>query len=590
MRNLKIKFFVCGESIGAENPKLVKKINKLMEKFNVVEGDRVDQDEGKKLISGLLHSISGMPGHYVFNPSYWILKTFYLTYGKYNDYITWLGCEYDSIWTVKDILFNIENEKPNVLCFGLYMWNTAIYLNLIKHVREKYPHIIIIGGGPSVREKWVLKALDFAIYGEGEEGFTHLLDVLIENDELNFTEITNLIYKKDNQLITNTYKIFKYKDYPELPSPYLSNKLEIKETINNYKRTSKSVIPPGIGWELTRGCPYKCSFCDWSSGLHNKITMRKHDWKKELDFILELGCDIVSNDANFGMIKEDLKVIDYVLDKSRSLVISPFTTFPMNQLSWSKFNKSTVYKTIDKILNEHPTFGVKVSIQDINYEVLEAIDRPDVPWEEHKQYLLDIKSKYPLTMFTVELMIGLPKQTLESWIEMLCEFDESFRPSWLLCAFWQLLTNSPAYEKEYQEKYNLISTKLRDLKHSIELKLDNHNTIDLYKSKSQIWSTYNCFHEDTPNGFRDNLLKSATGEIYNNWFSHSKYNKIPYRKLYSKIGKNLIRFVDSQYELMLLNKEDGWIYLNVLYDGTVWNFKNFFQHPETLNKFMENKI
>ena len=211
MRNLKIKFFVCGESIAAENPKLVKKVNKTY--------GREDDFEGKRIIAGLLHSLSGTPGHYVFNPSYWMLKTFYLTYGKYNDYITWLGCEHDSIWTVKDILLNIENEKPNVLCFGLYTWNVTIYLNLIKHVSEKYPHIIIIGGGPSVREKWVLKVLDFAIYGEGEEGFTHLLDVLIEDDELNFTEITNLIYKKDNQLITNTYKIFKYKEISRVYNP-----------------------------------------------------------------------------------------------------------------------------------------------------------------------------------------------------------------------------------------------------------------------------------------------------------------------------------------------------------------------------------
>ena len=123
MRNLKIKFFVCGESIAAENPKLVKKVNKMY--------DKGDENEGTRIIAGLLHSLSGTPGHYVFNPSYWMLKTFYLTYGKHNDYITWLGCEHDSIWTVKDILLNIENEKPNVLCFGLYTWNVTIYLNLI---------------------------------------------------------------------------------------------------------------------------------------------------------------------------------------------------------------------------------------------------------------------------------------------------------------------------------------------------------------------------------------------------------------------------------------------------------------------------
>jgi len=582
MKNLKIKFFACSDSISAETPELVNKNNKALQYV-------IDFPSENKITPALLSAISGVPGVYVFNPSYWILKTFYLTYGKYTDYITWLGCEHDSIWTIKDILFKIENENTNVLCFGFYTWNVTIYLNLIKHVREKYPHIIIIGGGPSVREKWVLKVLDFAIYGEGEEGFTNLLDALIE-DELNFTEIPNLIYKKDNQLITNTYKIFKYKDYPELPSPYLSNKLEIRKTINNYKNTHKSIIPPGIGWELNRGCPYSCAFCDWSSGLHNKIIMRKHDWKKELDFILELGCNIINNDANFGLIKEDLKVIDYLLDKSRSLVISPFTTFPMQAVAWSKLNKSIVYEAVGKILNEHPTYGVRVAIQDINPEVLKAIDRPDVPWKEHKQYLLDLKAKYPLTIFTVELMVGLPKQTLENWIEMLYEFDESFKPQWLFCGNWQLLPQSPAYKKEYQEKNNMISTNLREMKYNLELKLDNHNTMDLYKSKSQIWSAYTFLSEDKPDSFRHNLLKIAIGEIFNIRFFDPKYSKMTYRELYSKIEKNLTRFVDSQYELMLLTKEAGWMYPNVIYKGTMCNFKNFFHRPDIINKFVENTI
>jgi hypothetical protein len=582
MRNLKIKFFVSSDSISAETPKLVKKANKVLQYA-------LDFPSKNKITPALLSVVSGLPGVYVFNPSYWILKTFYGTYSKYTNYITWLDCEHDSVWKIKDILFNIKRENPDVLCFGFYTWNIDIYVNLIKHIREKYPHIIIIGGGPSVREKYVLKVLDFAIYGEGEEGFTYLLDALIE-DESNFTEIPNLIYKKDNQLITNTYKIFKYKDYPELPSPYLFNKLEITESINKYKNTHKSILPPGISWELTRGCPYKCSFCDWNSGLHNKVSFRKHDWKKELDFILELGCNIVSIDANWGIVKEDLKVIDYILDKSRSLVISPFTTFPMLGISWSKLNKSIVYDTIDKILNEHPTFGVKVSVQDINSEVLKAIDRPDVPWEEHKQYLLNIKAKYPLTIFTIELIVGLPKQTLENWIEMLYEFDESFKPRWLFCGNWQLLPQSPAYKKEYQEKNNMISTNLRELKFQIELKLDNHNTIDLYKSKSQIWWSYTMLYEDKPNGFRDNLMKIATGEIYNSRFFYPEYAEVTYRELYSKLKKGLNKFIDSQYELMLLNKEDGWIYPNIIYEGTMYNFKNFFHRRDIITKLVENTI
>ncbi len=71
MRNLKIKFFVCGDSIAAENPKLVKKANKRMQ-FDTPSENSITP-------AGMLSVLSGFPGSYVFNPSYWILKTFYLT-------------------------------------------------------------------------------------------------------------------------------------------------------------------------------------------------------------------------------------------------------------------------------------------------------------------------------------------------------------------------------------------------------------------------------------------------------------------------------------------------------------------------------
>ena len=143
MRNLKIKFFVCGDSIAAENPKLVKTYNAILQ----TQLDNVDQSslldfESDNVISrddtvllSLLTSISAFPGSFVFNPSYWTLKTFYSTYGKYNDYITWLSCEHEAIWKIKDVLSNIESENPNVLCFGFYTWNVDIYINFIKHIK-----------------------------------------------------------------------------------------------------------------------------------------------------------------------------------------------------------------------------------------------------------------------------------------------------------------------------------------------------------------------------------------------------------------------------------------------------------------------
>ena len=88
-----------------------------------------------------------------------------------------------------------------------------------------------------------MNAVDFAIYGDGEESFTILLDILIENKS-DFTEVPNLIYKEKNQIFTNPFKIFKYKEF-NLPSAYLDNKEEIKTSVekirNKYKSNSKII-------------------------------------------------------------------------------------------------------------------------------------------------------------------------------------------------------------------------------------------------------------------------------------------------------------------------------------------------------------
>ena len=67
---------------------------------------------------------------------------------------------------------------------------------------------------------------------------------------------------------------------------------------------------------------------------------------------------------------------------------------------------------------------------DINEDVLIAIHRPEIPWEEHKQYILNLRSNHPHYFLLFEIMLGLPKQTLNSWLEMLFELISNFQTLW----------------------------------------------------------------------------------------------------------------------------------------------------------------
>jgi len=415
MRNLKIKFFVSADTLAIETPKLLKKWNDIGLKTN------------RTWI--VLRRLGQSPLRYHFIPTYWMLKTFYKVYGKYNNKITWLPCEYDTRLSIEYFIDLIDNEKPDILCFGFYTWNEIVYVKLITEIKKKYSDIIIIGGGPSIREKDILNAVDFAIYGDGEESFTILLDILIENKS-DFTEVPNLIYKEKNQIFTNPFKIFKYKEF-NLPSAYLDNKEEIKTSVEKIRNKYKSYVDPSISWEFTRGCPYACAFCDWSSGLHHKVTSRKNDWKKDLDFLIsELGCSLYLTDANFGLMKEDLEIADYLLETAllRDSIETDLRpnlekVYPLLETNWDKLHKDRTYKLMDKILIHYPETPIKISIQDINEDVLEAIHRPEIPWEEHKRHILNLRSNHPNCFLIFEIIAGFPKQTLNSWLEMLFELD-----------------------------------------------------------------------------------------------------------------------------------------------------------------------
>ena len=586
MRNLKIKFFVSGDSLVIGTPKLLKEWNKLSLRTN-------------RTSKGMMR-LGQFPSRYHFIPSYWMLKTFYKAYGKHNDKTTWLPCEYDVKLSIKYVIDLIDSEKPDILCFGFYTWNETIYVRLITEIKKRYSNIIIIGGGPGIREEAALNVVDFAIYGDGEEAFTILLDNLIENKS-DFTEVPNLIYKEKNQIITNPFKIFKYKEF-DLPSPYLDNKEEIKTSIEKVRNKYNSHLDPSISWEVTRGCPYACTFCDWSSGLHRKVTSRKNDWKKDLDFLIsELGCSLYLTDANFGLMKEDLEIADYLLETARlrddvrtDLRTNVEKVYPLLGVNWDKLHKDRVYKLMDKVLIHYPGTPIKVSIQDINEDVLEAIHRPEIPWEEHKRHILNLRSNHPHYFLLFEVMLGLPKQTLNSWLEMLFELDSAAKSDWILSYWWQLLANSPAYEKEYRNKYNLTTSRIKELKESFEthggLVLSNTAIFEKYSNKTQIWNNFMMVHENHSDELRVVLHKMAAASLVNGMYQHSSFINNNFKEVYLKCKDSLNKFLDNQYKLMMSTKRDDTTYIYINYENRLSNFRMFFWRTDILTKLVENTI
>ena len=88
-------------------------------------------------------------------------------------------------------------------------------------------------------------------------------------------------------------------DYSIIPSPYLEGTFEDLFRKYDYKWTPT--------WETNRGCPFKCTFCDWGSAIASKVrNFEEERLYKEIDYFSEKKIDLVFGaDANFGILKRD---------------------------------------------------------------------------------------------------------------------------------------------------------------------------------------------------------------------------------------------------------------------------------------------
>ncbi len=404
-----------------------------------------------KFLSGTI----AFSNNFHINPNFWILKSWYKRHGKNADKVNWLPAIHCNVnlneSKIKEL---VDLEKPDIICFGLYIWNYNLYSRLGKYIKKNWPNIIIVAGGPEIYAHKELNLfwesnswIDIAIYGDGEEAFTTIIDTIIDSTTANQTA-NNISYVKDNTAILEPFKRFKNAEF-NLISPFLDNVDDVKFSINQVKELIPHVEIV-LNWEFTKGCPYSCSFCDWSSGLHHKVTRKEYDWKLDLDLFSSLDVTIRWVDANVGMFKDDVNVIKYGHQLEEK---NPKFKLKFNNLA--KLHKKAVFEIIDYI--ETVRTGEKVhnlAVQDISIEVLENINRPDVPWPEYKKYIVDTKSKHPNFTFDIEVMLGMPGQTLESFAENLMEYIDT-KPRAILAHIWCMLINSPGYNADYRQQHGL---------------------------------------------------------------------------------------------------------------------------------------
>jgi radical SAM superfamily enzyme YgiQ (UPF0313 family) len=155
---------------------------------------------------------------------------------------------------VQIIMDQICSESPDMIGFSTYLWNRHMILEISRIIKNRLPGTILFAGGAeatALPEK-LLKSgpFDFVIKGEGELALTEVMKRILSKKP--YHNIDGVFLKNEtDDPNKNQYPVIKL---DEIPSPFLSGVIDLK----NYS---------GVLWELSRGCPFKCSFCFESRGV-----------------------------------------------------------------------------------------------------------------------------------------------------------------------------------------------------------------------------------------------------------------------------------------------------------------------------------
>jgi len=308
----------------------------------------------------------------------------------------------------EDLSKELEKDQPDVIGFSSYMWNTSLSDVFMKRIKEVFPKIITVSGGPNfpsskdeqfeyLKEKpWI----DYYIVKEGEHAFFRLISELINKSSVEIiSDLPNLVFIKNGKFHRHK-TIERVMNLAEIPSPYLSGRLD---------SFLDGKLQPII--QTNRGCPFSCTFCTEGQNYWSKVKAKpKEVVAREISYISEKmnnletdkkRTDFYIADSNFGMFKDDLDTCKALAKEQKK------TGYPKYIGVSTGKNKQDRILEAAKIVNG--AMRLNGSVQSLDSEVLKNISRSNISKEQIVD--LALKSSEIGSNSTSEVIVGLPGDT-----------------------------------------------------------------------------------------------------------------------------------------------------------------------------------
>jgi radical SAM superfamily enzyme YgiQ (UPF0313 family) len=252
-----------------------------------------------------------------------------------------------------------------------YVWNGRISLEIARRLK-RWPGIVIVFGGPHVPDQpeAFLRAnpqIDSAVHNEGERTFLKHAGKL-SRPRWPGCRCHGISMGPSRRALLCVIPTSSRARPRRDPVAFLEGAFDSIMAAN----PDESWI--GL-WETNRGCPFRCTFCDWGSATAAKVTkfgeerlFREVDWfaDKKIEYIF--CCD-----ANFGIQKRDVDIANYVAGVKKE------TGYPVALSVQNTKNATERAYLTQKILSDAGlNKGVALSMQSVDMPTLEAIKRDNI--------------------------------------------------------------------------------------------------------------------------------------------------------------------------------------------------------------------
>lgn len=313
----------------------------------------------------------------------------------------------DLIKEIKKLISSNLNVILGLSFFTTQIWDTY---ELISLLRKKFAEkVMIIAGGshPTGDPSGTLKmGVDIVVIGEGEQTLIELLKKIINNGDIKLVKGLALLDNETDIFFTGKREPIDLNQYPPLPQ--------------------KNIKFGAI--EITRGCPYRCYFCQTSYIFGTTPRHRNIDSIcKAIEFMIQYNKNDIRflspNAFSYGSIDGkslNLPKLEELLKRTKE-IIEPkgrifFGSFPSEVRP-----EHVIPETVNLILNYAANDNLVIGAQSGSQKILNACNRGHNTEDVYNAVKLTLKSGLKAY---VDFIYGLPDETDED-IELTFSFMET---------------------------------------------------------------------------------------------------------------------------------------------------------------------